>query len=413
MISDITYRAIVGDRNFVRFWAATSSAELGYGLFELAIAWLAITTTHSPLFTGTVLLIEFATYSLTFLVGPVIDAGSDKRKFILWVFPVQAVLAISLTLAVLAHAVSIPVILVVVFLMALLWDFPWVAATVILPLILDRRKLLRANSLMLSVGGGSSVLINAMGGIVLAAVGVGGASAIYAATFLVATILMLTVKVPKTQGEERNGKNLPADLKEGWGLLMKGERRDLRTLFFLSGIQGFFAIAPFLLIIIISATYIGGANGRLTLGLMNATFFAGGFAGNLIYGRINPSGSLGKSITLATLVEGVLIVLSPATLSYLPAAYLLWFLVGCFDPLFYTGYNAYVQATVSKDMVGRMKGNIYLLRGIGRGAGNLALGALIAFAGFAAGSFVFGAALALTALAVILAAPSVWKAGYN
>lgn len=412
MGSSVSYREIVSNGNFLRFWLANASAELGYGLFELAIVWLAITETHSSLFAGTILFVEFATYSLTFAVGPVIDSHPEKKKFITWVFPIQALLAIVLTAEVLIHAVTMPLILFVVFLMALLWDFPWLAASVILPLILRKEQLLRANSLMLAVGGGSSVLINAMGGVALALVGVAGASAIYAVAFLLATALMFTVRVPPVGVGRGTGRSIMRGLAEGWKELIHGERRDLSGFFYLSGIQGFFSIAPFLLIAVITALYLKEENGILNFGLLNATLLAGGFAGNLVYGRANPTKGLGRSILISTVIEGLLIALVPLALGQLPLLYLLWFAVGCFDPVFYTGYTSYVQATVDSDMLGRMKGNIYLLRGIGRGAGNIALGAIIAASGVVAGSISFGVALiAVGAGAYILSAP-VRRAGY-
>ncbi len=64
-----SYRGIASDTDFLRFRAANMSAELGYGLFELATAWLAITESHSSFFAGTILFVEFDTYSLTFAVG--------------------------------------------------------------------------------------------------------------------------------------------------------------------------------------------------------------------------------------------------------------------------------------------------------------------------------------------------------
>lgn len=407
-----SYRGIVRNTNFLRFWAANMSAELGYGLFELAIVWLAITDTHSSLFAGTILFVEFATYSLTFAVGPVIDANPDKKRFITWVFPVQAVLAILITAAVLAHAITVPLILLVVFLMALLWDFPWLAASVILPLIIRKEQLLRANSLMFAVGGGSSVLINAMGGIALAIVGVGGASAIYAAAFLLATLLMLTVGVPRVPVDRKEGGSVSGSLVEGWHELIGGRRKDLRAFFFLSGIQGFFSVAPFLLIAVISAFYLKGHNGVLNFGLLNATLLGGGFVGNFVYGKINPTRRLGKSILASTAVEGVLIALTPLALGYLPFMYLLWFAVGSFDPVFYTGYTTYIQATVESSMLGRMKGNIYLLRGTGRGAGNIALGALVAASGLVAGAIWFGVALVIVAVAAYAVMGPVRQAGY-
>ncbi len=358
-----SYRGIVSDTNFLRFWAANMSAELGYGLFELAIVWPAITESHSSFFAGTILFVEFAAFSLTFAVGPLIDAQPDKKKFITRVFTVQAFLAILITAAVLAHAITVPFILLVVFLMALLWDFPWLAASVILPLILRKEQLLRANSLMFAVGGGSSVLINAMGGIALAIVGVGGPSAIYAAAFLLATLLMLTVSVPGVQLDKREDGTVLTGLAEGWHELMGGRRRDLRAFFFLSGLQGFFSVAPFLLIAVTTAFYLKGQNGILNLGLLNATLLAGGFAGNFVYGKINPTRRIGKSILASTPVEGILIAITPLALGYLPVLYLLWFAAGSFDPVFYTGYTSYVQATVESSMLGRMKGNIHLLRG--------------------------------------------------
>ncbi len=409
-----SYRGIVGNTNFLRFWAANMSAELGYGLFELAIVWLAITESHSSFFAGVILFVEFATYSLTFAVGPLIDAHPDKKKFITWIFPVQALLAILITAAVLAHAITVPLILLVVFLMALLWDFPWLAASVILPLILRKEQLLRANSLMFAVGGGSSVLINAMGGIALAVVGVGGASAIYAAAFLLATLLMLTVSVPRVQVDRKeDGNVLTGRLAEGWDELMGGRRSDLRAFFFLSGIQGFFSVAPFLLIAVITAFYLKGQNGVMNFGLLNATLLAGGFAGNFVYGKINPTRRLGKSILASTAVEGILIALTPLALGYLPFLYLLWFAVGSFDPVFYTGYTSYVQATVESSMLGRMKGNIYLLRGTGRGVGNIALGALVAAAGLVAGAVWFGVALVIVAVAAYAVLEPVRNAGYT
>ena len=408
-----SYREIVRNGNFIRFWLANITSDMGYGLFELAIVWLALSTTGSPLFAGTVLFVEFATYSLTFVVGPVIDASADKKKFVTWLFPVQAILAILLTFAVLTHVVSVPLILLVVFLMALLWDFPWLAYSVILPLIIRREQLLRANSLMMAVGGGSGVLINAMGGVALAVVGVGGASAIYATSFLLATVLMLSVSVPGVEVSGVRSSGTASKLVEGWRELVSGERRDLRAFFYLSGVQGFFSIAPFLLIAVISAFYIGGGNGALNFGLFNAALFAGGFTGNFIYGRINPSGRLGISLMIATLLEGVLLSMSPLVLGSLPALYALWFFVGSVDPLFYTGYSAFIQATVETGMLGRMKGNIYLFRGIGRGTGNVVLGGIIAVAGYTAGSLAFGIALILIAVFALITSPSIRNAGYH
>ncbi len=91
---------------------------------------------------------------------------------------------------------------------------------------------------------------------------------------------------------------------------------------------------------------------------------------------------------------------------------MIWFLVGSFDPIFYNGYNSYIQSTVDHDHMARVKGNAYLLRGMGRGGGNLALGILILYSGLAAGAEIFGFALALLAAFLLLARSEISKMGY-
>ncbi|MCL5252598.1 MAG: MFS transporter [Candidatus Thermoplasmatota archaeon] len=404
------YSALFQDRNFLRFWASTLSADLGYGLFELAITWLVITTSHSAAVTGGVLFVEFSTYSLTAVVGPLIDSASNKKLFITKVFPIQAGIAVIVTVLIIFRAVTVPLILLIAFLMAFLWDFPWLAQSAMLPLILKRQKLLQANSLMQAFGGGSTIFINALAGIVIAIVGVQGVSTIYAITFLASAAIMRTVNVPHTEKRSLSAGALSSSLIEGWRYVMRGARKDLRELFFVSGLQGFFSVAPILLITVISFTYLH--DDVTEYGILNALLLAGGFAGNFVFGKLNPTPRIGRVMLLTTFVEGFLIALSQLAVHSIVLTDMIWFLVGSFDPIFYNGYNSYIQSTVDHDHMARVKGNAYLLRGMGRGGGNLALGILILYSGLAAGAEIFGFALALLAAFLLLARSEISKMGY-
>lgn len=410
-MSQGAYTDLLKDGNFVRYWLSTLSADLGYGMFELALTWLVISTTHSAAATGGVLFVEFATYSLTAVVGPVIDSGSDKRVFITRIFPVQALIAVFITFLIILRAVSLPLILIIAFLMAFLWDFPWLAQSAILPLILKRQKLLQANSMMQAFGGGSTIFINALAGVVIAIIGVQGVSAVYAITFLVSAAVMKTVNVPRMSGRPFTREVLFASLSEGWDFVMKGARRDLRELFFVSGMQGSFSVAPLLLIAVISYTYMH-ANVR-EYGVLNALLLAGGFAGNFIFGKLNRTERIGKSILVATLLEGILIAISPMTIRSIPLSDAIWFAVGCFDPIFYNGYNSYIQATVDGTHIARVKGNAYLLRGVGRGCGNIVLGFIVLYLGLQTGAAAFGTALVILPLVLLIAGSNVSRMGYS
>jgi hypothetical protein len=241
-------------------------------------------------------------------------------------------------------------------------------------------------------------------------VGVQGVSTIYAVTFLASAAIMRTVNVPHTAKRTISAAALSSSLIEGWRYVMRGARSDLRELFFVSGLQGFFSVAPILLITVISFTYLH--DDVTEYGILNALLLAGGFAGNFIFGKLNPTPRIGLVMLLSTLVEGFLIALSPMTVHSIVLTDIIWFLTGMFDPIFYNGYNSYIQSTVDSDHLARVKGNAYLLRGIGRGSGNLALGILILYAGLAAGAEAFGFALSLLAAVLLLARSEISRMGY-
>ncbi len=389
------YSDVLGDGNFRRFWFSMLPADLGYSMFELAITWLAISLSHSSAVTGLVLFVEFATYSLTAVIGPVIDAHPDKRAFIIRVFPVQAVIAILVTVLIVFRAMTVPLTIFIAFIMALLWDFPWLAQTAILPLIMKREQLLQANSLMQAFGGGSTIFVNALAGFLIAFAGVQGVSAIYAFTFLISAAAMTTVKVPATSGQVAGGPGIIHRLKEGWLYAMNGKRNDLRELFVVSGLQGFFSVAPVLLVAVISFVSLNGNVAEY--GLLNGIFLAGGFTGNFVFGKLNPVKKLGKAMLFTTIAEGLLIALSAFTSRNIPALDVLWFALGCCDPVFYNSQSSYLQATVDSDYIARVKGNAYLFRGLGRGSGNLVLGGVILYFGIASGALFFGFSLIVLA----------------
>ncbi|MBX8644841.1 MAG: hypothetical protein KIY12_09015, partial [Thermoplasmata archaeon] len=299
----------------------------------------------------------------------------------------------------------------VAFLMAVLWDFPWLAQTAILPLIMKREKLLQANSLMQAFGGGSTIFINALAGLIIAAVGVQGVSAIYAFAFMASAAVMTTVKVPPTSKPSGGDIRLFSGLREGWLYVLKGRRKDLSELFFVSGLQGFFSVAPILLMAVIS--FISLKGNVTEYGLLNGIFLAGGFTGNFVLGKINPTQSLGKAMLAATFAEGFLIALSVFVARNIAALDLLWFAIGCCDPVFYNSQSSYLQATVDSDHMARVKGNAYLFRGLGRGSGNLVLGVIILYFGIASGALAFGFSLIILAALLFGANSQMRKLGYS
>ncbi len=179
----------------------------------------------------------------------------------------------------------------------------------------------------------------------------------------------------------------------------------------MSGVQGFFSVAPVLLMAVIS--FVGLNGDVIEYGLLNGIFLAGGFTGNFVIGKINPTGRMGLVIIAATFAEGLLIALSVFAARSILMLDALWFALGCFSPVFYSSMGSYIQATVDPDHIARIKGNGYLFRGLGRGAGNLVLGAFILYFGIVSGALTFGLSLVLLAIVLLVTDTKMRTLGYS
>ena len=94
------YGELLRNRTWLLWEISADAASVGYSVYAISIPWFAYQFSGNFLIVGVVLFVEVGIYSLTFLIGPLVDRARDKRSVYLACYPAQAVAAAVLGLAV-------------------------------------------------------------------------------------------------------------------------------------------------------------------------------------------------------------------------------------------------------------------------------------------------------------------------
>jgi hypothetical protein len=365
------FGSLLRNRRFRYYWLSQAAGDAGYAVYAISIVWLGYRLSGSALVVGVLLGVEFAVYAVSFLAGVIIDRVRDLRNVLLVGYPLQAAGAFALGTLLLLGVLTVPVLLVLVTLISLVWDFTWTANNAIPPTLVDHSELLRANSLVSAVTGGNQIAGYAIGGTLLLFVGPATGQFLYGALNLLAALLAVGIAVP-TRARSFGG--FVEGLREGFLYLFRKELVPIRHLAFFGCLTGVLSLAPPLLI-----TLLSGSRYPLpaeTYGLLFTAYAAGGVGGSLLLGQWNPRGRLALVLFGATVMEGVLVLVAVLAVPGLVPSSLTWLGVGMTDVTFWTVLLAYLQARVPRPLLARTITNAYLFRGSGRAAGVVLLGAL-------------------------------------
>ena len=353
------WRELLGNRRFLLIEASGSFAGAGYAVYSVSVLFLAYRLSGNLLIAGIVLFIEGAVYTATFLIAPLVDRAHDKRTILLLCYPVQAAAAAALALTFQTGTVSVPLLLGLVFVLAVGWDFLWAVFMVAPRLILDRRQLFVANGLSSIVGIGSQLGGYAGGGALLFFIGPTGGALAYVVLLLAAAGASIPVSLPV--------ENPPITLfwetfRRGWDYFRGSAGKAMRAFASLETFYGFFVAVPPLLITAIA--YERFATPSAVYGALVTVYALGGSVAGVGLGHLNPRKSVGALVVIGPIVAGILIVaLVPTPASAFVTGGLLAG-VGAAFAIRYTAKYAWVQASFPAADLGRVTSNFYLFTGI-------------------------------------------------
>ncbi|MGA8603470.1 MAG: hypothetical protein WB788_00170 [Thermoplasmata archaeon] len=363
------YGELLRNRRWLLWEVSATAATVGYSVYAISIPWFAYQVSGSFLVVGLVLFAEVGIYSLTFLVGPLVDRAQNKRTVYIACYPAQAVAAAVLGLAIGEGFLSLPLLFGLIAFISLLWDFTWAANNVTPRLLLNPDQLFRAQGLGTLLGGATQLGGFSGGALIVVVVGPSGGLLLYAAFLAAATFLVIPLSIPSPAQPKAA---YLADFREGWKYFSGKSGSALRQLASVELVRGFFSTAPTLLIVVVAARlFVGSTN---AYGILFVSWVIGGIAIALFLGEWNPRRSIGWILIGSSTASGLLVAAAVwPGLALLPAA-TIWFLFGASGTAYTAVLYVYLRGAYPPVVIGRITANLYLFTGTAGAIGAFVLG---------------------------------------
>ncbi|MDP9411280.1 MAG: MFS transporter [Actinomycetota bacterium] len=209
---DATSGSLLNNPRFLRLWIGQACSFVGDAVSMVALVILVVQLTGSAAAVGGVLVARLLPTIASPLVGVYADR-LDRRRVLVASDLVRAIIVLAMV-----FTRELVVLLVLVFLMGLARAFfnPTIRAA--FPGVVGGGDLTRANAFVSGTFSVSVTLGPALGGLLVATVGVGAASALDAATFLVSALLLSRIPMPRPASDDDEA-GFGRELKEGFKFL--------------------------------------------------------------------------------------------------------------------------------------------------------------------------------------------------
>jgi predicted MFS family arabinose efflux permease len=337
---------------FRRLWLGAMAASLGQWMQQIALGWLALTMTNSPSFVGLVGFTAGLPFLLVSIPAGVLIDRFDRRRLLLRCQALAALLAIAISVVVLAGWIEPWVLLVAAFANGTLQALVTPTQQALVPAIVPRQDLTNAIGLMSAGQNMTRVVGPSIAGAIIATAGVGPAFLLQATSVAVAFSLVSRLALPTRAPAGAGGRGGIFD-----GMRLIARRPDLRGLFLLACIPTFFVFPyiQFLSVFARDILHIGAAG----LGLLLAASGSGAIIGSMVTATRRRTDGTGRLILILTVVYGLVIVgIAESRSIWLSLPLLV--IAGMTGAAFMSSNNALLQHRITDDVRGRVM-SAYLL----------------------------------------------------
>jgi MFS family permease len=360
-------------RNFRLLWTGLLISQTGSWMQFVALGYLVDQLTKAPIYLGLLAFAQAIPRLLFAVIGGVAADRMDRRRVLYWTNLLATGSAFLLWFLTVVGQIQVWHIIVIGAFNSLINSFDGPARQSLVPHLVEERQIMPALSLNSIANNGSGIFGPSLGGVVIAAVGVGGCFFLNAVSFLAVMIALVLMRLPDDAGEARDpfGK----DIKEGFGLLAR--HRELIGLLGVVGVLNFFG-RPYVRLMPALAREVLGVGPR-GLGILQAAPAVGTILSVFFVGALADAGK-GSMLLGSSIATGVLVILFGLSSSFNLSAGLL-VLVGTTQAVALAAANTVAQITVKPDQRGRVMG-LYSMTSFGMFAlGTLPIGALAGLVG--------------------------------
>jgi len=359
------------------FWqllSSSSMSNLADGLFKVGLPLVALTVTRSPALIAGVMTALTLPWLIAALPAGVVVDRSDRRKLMLFANSGRALILVVLAVLTASEALTVWVIYAVAFgagFAEVVYD---TAAQSILPQVVSRDALTRANGRLYAAELTANEFVGPPLAGFLVTIGAVVAFATPAGLWLLAaTILFLMKGSFRVQGQSRQP--MRTEIGDGLGFLWRNP--VLRTLTIMTGIFNLASNATMAVLVV----YAVGASSAIGLnetgyGLLLASIAAGSVLGTAVAGAIERI--VGRSRSLALGFAAAVLFIGAPALTANPIALAIGFFVGGVGNMIWNVIAVSLRQRITPDaMLGRIIGAHRIFAWGGRPLG-AALGGLIA-----------------------------------
>jgi MFS family permease len=394
-----TFSSLRRHRNYRIFFSGQVISVSGSWMQNVALAWLVLELSHSPLAVGALAFCRFLPFTVFGLIAGWVTDRVETRRLLVFTQAAQLLLAAALGALALTGTATLSVVLVLAALggVALVFDAPG-RQTLTFQLV-GERELPNAVALNSSLFNASRILGPAIAGLLIAAVGVGACFAVNALTFLAVLTSLLLLRESELFAVERTApRSMVAGVREGLAFVKR-----TRVLVIVLAVVTVLSVAGFNFHVIVPLLASDTLHlGPEAFGFLAAAFGAGALAGALAAAALARASR--RAFLLGTAGFGAtMLALAPVASVWLCAVLL--FGVGVSFTLLTANANTLVQLATPPELRGRVLG-LYLFAFAGLApVGGLLAGWLVEVGGTELSFAIAGVTALLTAAVAARAWP--------
>jgi MFS family permease len=382
-------------RRFAALWTSSTASAFGTGLATVATPLLVASRTSDPLVVSLASAVTWLPWLLFALPGGVLVDRLDRRRLMVVVDWLRAAAMTGLALAVLSRTAGLPVLLVVLFLVSTGEVLARAAGQALLPALVPRARLERANGLLYGGATVSQQMVAGPLGGLLFTVAATLPFVANAATFAVSALVLTLVA-----GSYRAGTEGPRAARSVRGEVLDGLRwlraqRLLRTMALLIGLLNVTLTAALAVLVLLARDRLG--LGSVGYGLLFTCLAVGGLLGALVGDRLVARVTATWTIRVGLLVEAATHLVLATSRSSLVVGLTL-FLFGVHGALWGIVGSSLRQRLAPPEMLGRVGSSTLFVAAGGNCLGALLGGALASAFGLTAPYWV-GFAVAVVVIA--------------
>jgi DHA3 family macrolide efflux protein-like MFS transporter len=337
--------------NFFLLWQGQLVSALGDVAYSIALGFWILNITGSTALMGTLMAASSLPRVLISPFAGVIVDRSDRKWMLVIMDAIRGIFVVFVGIASYLGFIEIWMVFVAGMTIGACGAFFNPAVGSIIPDIVDKRKLVQANSVFNIIQTASGIIGSSAGGILFKLVGASFMFLFNGLSYLFSAITEVFIKVPKIIHEKAR-LHFFADMKDG--LRFVWHFRGLRTLITIAGLINFFAVMGIMLILPLfhQEKHLGPALYGIIMG-----FFTGGlFLGFLFTSIIDfkPSQRF-KVFSICYVMMCICMIMLPVSLHFSIMAALV-FVTGFVNAILNTFINTVMQLTTPQDKRGKVFG---------------------------------------------------------